>query len=205
MKSYSLILNFPHAAVDAINRAGQKVVLVKSVTGGGGRTAWVTFAPFQQNVVIWSGQYGIYASTSQIETGAMITQCSIVDPAQTGVEYPFQHNTFQSAAVPDTWTVSPTQYATGNENGGALTFGLRQAASVNGTRVITGPVNAVSVLPGQHAIFQPHERICVFVESNVDNGAVVSTVSSNSTTIDLTTTTSQTATYNAATGTFVVG
>lgn len=204
MTSYSLTLKFSQSDANAINAAGQKVVLVKSVTGGGSQTAWVTFTPFQNNVVTWTEQYGIYASTSSVQAGATIIQSSSVDLAQTGVEYPFKNNTFQSATVPTSWTVSATQYATENDNGGTFTFGLQQSASLNGAPVTPSPLNAVTVLNGQHAIFQPHETITVFLQSDVDNGAVISTVSSNSTTIDLTTTTSQTATYNAATGTFVV-
>lgn len=204
MTSYSLTLKFTQADANAINAAGQKVVLVKSVTGGGSETAWVTFSPFQNNVVTWSEQYGIYASTSAVQAGATIVQSSSVDLAQTGVEYPFQNNTFQSATTPTGWTVSPTAYATENDNGGNYTFGLQQAASLNGAPVNPSPLNAVTVLNGQHAIFQPHETITVFLQSQVDNGAVISNVSSKTTTIDLTTDTSQTATYNSTTGTFVV-
>jgi hypothetical protein len=63
-----------------ITASGLKVTIAKPVGDGGPNAAWLVFDPFMGNTVEWSEEYGLYASTSHIDQGAIITSISDKPP-----------------------------------------------------------------------------------------------------------------------------
>jgi hypothetical protein len=79
------------------------------------------------------------------------------------------------------------QYAAINENGqNNLSFGLSQDALVNGADVLA-PICAIPVLNTNVATFVPSQNLSVYMSNTINNGVVVSSVSSTATTVSLTT------------------
>ncbi|MEI8593212.1 hypothetical protein [Photobacterium sp. Hal280] len=201
MSSYNLNINIDSNDVRTINQSQQKVVLVKTVGGSSGsKVAWVTFSPFEHNEVSWTEKYGVYASSTQVQSGAQIYKTSAVNPATTEVMYPFEDGTFGS---PENGGQS-NSYGISNRYSQGFTFGLAQSVVANGNVFEASPLNAVSVLSRQNAIFTPVERLEVFLQGNFNNGVVISQVSSTALPLDFTNNSDITIRYDSSLGRFVI-
>lgn len=155
-----------------INKAKEKVVLIKLVTTGGKGTAWVTFDPFQQNVVSWNNSYYIYASLIDPVEGAQII-INLSTPAQVRYEYTFT-DTFFNGQFNSQLEVG--QYGVSNQvpynQRQWVTFGMAQPYTVNGEAIGITPINA-QVVPALHsAKFTPTETVQIFLASDIENGTV---------------------------------
>ncbi|EGG23597.1 hypothetical protein DFA_05731 [Cavenderia fasciculata] len=191
MTTYTLDFQFSQAGLAALANAQEKVCIVKSVSGTVGNVLWVTFKPFETNEVQWQENYGIYASSTNIQNGAKISRLSSVKYASKGHQYPFN-----AAGYFDTPNgVSITDYGTVNNYGDPLTFGLTQLATVNGA-VVEGEINAATVLTNQTAEFTPLVTLSVFTFAEFDNGSVISDISSQALTLTYTSDTSKTVFYD---------
>ncbi|KDM90239.1 hypothetical protein [Photobacterium galatheae] len=201
MSSYNLNINIDSNDVRIINQSQQKIVLVKTVGGSSGsKVAWVTFSPFEHNEVSWTEQYGVYASSTQVQNGAEIYKTSAVNPATSEVVYPFENGTFgspQSGGQTNSYGIS-NQYSQG------FTFGLAQSVTANGNVYDASPLNAVPVLSKQNAIFTPVEKLEVYLQANFNNGVVISQVSSSALALDFTNNSNITIRYDATLGKFVI-
>ncbi|NDI35179.1 hypothetical protein [Chengkuizengella sediminis] len=176
---YNLNIGFDEKDLENIYNANQKVLLIKE-SPGHGPVAWVTFDPFQKNQVNWIESYDVYASTHQSQEGATIDKMSERD-AVGGCVYDFGNGIFKHNPGEKTSKGSYKVMNTTTEN---LTFGLAQSVKVNGNESFGAPINATTVLAGQDATFIPHEKVKIFLQSNVENGQVLSTVSSKIYTAD---------------------
>jgi hypothetical protein len=183
---YQVNINIDNAGLQAIYAAGQSVTFVKSVVSNPVATgnlpiAWLTFQPFQSNQVIWIENYSIYASTTIVQSGAVINMTSVTaGSAQLGWLYAFQNGIFTGqSGSGSTFNVSDQVSAPS-----PLQFGLAQTANVNGVSV-TAPLNAVPVLYNQQATFTPQEQISIFLSSYQNNGVVISQVAGNALNVTL--------------------
>ncbi len=202
MSAYNLNVSINSQDVQEINSASQKIVIVKQVGGSSGQpVAWVSFSPFENNVVSWETSYGVYASSTEIQSGATINKTSAVNPATAEIVYPFENGTFGN---PTSGDVSSNSYSISNKYSNQFTFGLAQSVTANGNKFEASPLNAVQVLSKQNATFTPIEKIAVFLRANFNNGVVISEIASNALDIDLTQQSNVNIRYDKALGQFVM-
>ena len=43
--------------------------------------AWLTFRPFEFNLLTWETTYGVYASTTEVKSGTRINRSATANPA----------------------------------------------------------------------------------------------------------------------------
>ncbi len=203
MPKYTLNIDFEKGDLDTIYKAGEKVTMIKQ-TANGTPVAWVSFYPFENNTVVWEEEYALYSSTTEIQSGATIQKMSD-EAASEQMMYDFQNGNFGIPSPSD--KLSKGMYGATNktpiDQAIGLTFGLAQSVQVNGTAQPNKPINADWV-PSQHVTtFTPYEKILLFLDSEINDGMVVTDIFSNELTLvfggdisDLT------AKYNATTGSF---
>ncbi|MEH2237065.1 hypothetical protein [Nostoc sp.] len=202
MVNYQLNIRLATQDVRTINGAGQKVAIVKSVGNTSGTPViWVGFAPFENNQVSWQNQYGVYASSTQVQSGATIFKTSAVNPASANTFYPFVNGTFNSPNPPGG---GDNTYGISNNYSQQFTFGMAQSVTANGNTFDANPLNAVPVLSKQNAVFTPIEIVKVFLFGNFDNGVIISNITSNALIVDLTKDPNPTIKYDQSSGTFVM-
>lgn len=211
---YTLNLEINANDLKNIKAAGQNVILAKPAQSSGGASApnvvWLAFSPFEGNQITWEETYGIYASnTQEFSDGTTIMKISETDfPAQDQAYY-----NFTSSAVfdgPHTGSGAPTKgsYQANNQMPNSqypkLTFGLEQAAAINGNGITPHPVNAALVLSQETAIFTPYTTVYVWLQANIQSSTVLTVIKSNMAKVlfggDVT---EQTLKYDPAAGVFV--
>jgi hypothetical protein len=86
----------------------------------------------------------------------------------------------------------------------ALTFGLEQKASINGSGIAPSPLNAAEVPAALSVTFTPLTTVYVWLQANYTSGTVITEVNGNAAIVTFGgTVTKQSLAYNPATGTFV--
>lgn len=182
---YELDINIDQTGVQRINSVNQLVTIVKSVSpgldAGNLPVAWITFEPLMHNKVTWIENYGLYATTQQLQAGATIDMTSTSQgTVQLGWTYSFAQGIFMGEqGAGNTFNVE-NAYDTY-----PLAFGLAQQANVNGQTVYS-PLNCVPVLYNQAVSFTPIETLSIFLSSYSDNGVVISQVAGNALVVELT-------------------
>ncbi|KIL41160.1 hypothetical protein SD70_09010 [Gordoniibacillus kamchatkensis] len=174
MTSYSLNIAFEKEDANLINSINQKVVLVKQTasSSSNNNVAWVTFDPFENNTVSWTEEYSVYASTSEVQNGAVIQKLSVEEAADGNV-YDFVNNVFH---LDTSLTIPKSSYGIYNSTNKVLTFGLAQDVTVNNGFFKAAPINAASVLGGQDATFTPLTQVLVFLQNSYQDGVVLTRV-----------------------------
>ncbi|EGG14369.1 hypothetical protein DFA_12141 [Cavenderia fasciculata] len=200
MTSYSLKFNFTQAGLAAIASAQERVCVVKSVNGQVSNVVWVTFKPFLNNTLEWQEVYGLYSSSTQIQNGATISRLSNLKGASKTHQYPFNKAGFFDQAN----SVVVKSYGLVNNYGESLTFGLTQTALVNGVQV-DGELNATTVLNNQSAEYTPIVTLSVYVAASLNNGSVISDITSQALTLTYTSDTDKSVFYDDNSNMFVEG
>lgn len=202
MAEYNLTIQLSNDDVHTINAAQQQIVIVKKVGGSSGsQVAWVTFSPFENNTVTWEEEYGVYASTTQVQEGATIIKTSAVNPATSGVIYPFETGSFSSPSG----NAGTNNYGVENEYSQQFSFGMAQSVTANGSKFNAAPLNAVPVLSNEKAIFTPIEIVSVFLHAKFNNGVIITNITNNALEVDLTSNPSVTIHYDKSQGKFIMG
>jgi len=210
MPNYTLDLAIDSDSLKILKAAQLKITIAKPVGGSSPNVTWLVFDPFQGNKVEWEEQYSIYASPNQvIQNGAVITRLSETDfPANDAAYYSFDSTaTFQgpftdSGAPPSgsykvVNNMPHTQYP-------ALTFGLQQKASINGSGINPSPLNAAVVPAALNATFTPLTTVYVWLQASYTSGTVITQVNGNATIVTFGgSVTEKSLVYNPATGTFI--
>ena len=203
MASFELTVQFAANDVQQVNAAEQQVTIVKEVGGNAGSSVvWIALSPFENNQIDWEEEYGLYASTTSVQNGATITKSAAVNPASSGVIYPFESGAFSS---PQGSLSSPNDYGVKNLSPSGLTFGLAQSVTVNSDPFEANPLNAVTVLTQQQATFTAIEKLSVFLHSQFNNGVVISDILGPPLQVDFTHDPIQTIHYDPTQGKFVLG
>ena len=203
MANYLLKALIDSDTVKFFNVNNQKIVIVK-VSGNSSTTdvAWVTFKPFEANTVAWEEIYGLYASYTELQGKATIVKSSYTLASDKNT-YPFESGVFSAPTSDPSLSDNTYEIANKMQEYNSLTFGLAQNVVANGISYQGNPINAQSVLPNQTASFTPHERISIFMESDIDNGVVISRVKGTSLDIDFTSKSEITIRYDKSVGGFV--
>ncbi|XXY13460.1 hypothetical protein WME88_34900 [Sorangium sp. So ce216] len=187
MTTYQMNFTLDTTSVGDINNAKQFITIVKSVGGGGDSTvAWLTFPAAQAIQVTWEEQYWLYATNLQYQAGAKInSQAITTSPVLASNLYTFNPDQLFSSAQLQTPNGS---FQVDNQIGNnKWQFGLAQMASVNGSATPTAvPLNIVPVLNNQHVSFTPEVTVSVFTQMLSNNGVVISEVTGNPLTVNLT-------------------
>jgi hypothetical protein len=207
---YELDISIDPKGVERINGAGQFVTIVKEVSHGGDAAAestgplpvaWLSIVPESTNKLTWDEQYWLYETDVQVQAGVVITQGSqTTDPADSGNTYEFVQGEFQNAKP----GLAAGEFGVLDQADDSVprAFGLSQQCMVGGT-MVTSPINAINVLNTQTAIFQPYEKVSIFLASYADNGTVISQVTGNALTVEVMDgTTPSKVTFNDATNSF---
>jgi len=182
--TYQLNISFDTTGLANIYAANQLVTIVKA-DGGSLPVAWLTFEPFERNLVSWVASYSIYASAVPLADGTTILVNAITSgAAQPGFTYTLENGFFTGASGG-----APASFNAVDEQQGysSMLLGLAQSASVNGVSVSNAPVNAMSVLFNQSASFTAIETVSIFLSSANQNGTFLSQVPSSALTVALTT------------------
>lgn len=202
MSKYELTIQFTTDDVHEINAVQQKVIIVKEVGGtSGSPVAWVSFSPFEKNVVQWEEEYGIYASTTEVQDSATIIKTSAVNPATSGVFYPFETGAFGTP----TGDAGKNNYGIENKYSQQFTFGMAQSVTANGSKFNASPLNAAQVLSQEKAKFKPIEKVQVFLQANFNNGVIITSITSNVLEVDLTSNPNVIIHYDKTQGKFILG
>ncbi|MFM8277232.1 MAG: hypothetical protein ACKN89_09675 [Cyanobium sp.] len=206
MSNYTLKIAFDDNGLDALTQAGQKVTIVKQSPNGGKPIAWISFQPQQSNSVDWTEQYAVYTSTTNIQSGAIITTNSQTN-AIGGSSYTIGDAGHFLPGVPGVTDINSYEITNSDPNLAVngvkmVTAGLIQTASVNGSP-ISAPLCATAILYNQTGVFTPRETIMVFTSSYADNGIIIDSVAGSSLKVEYTTNQTASIKYNDQTNTFV--
>ncbi|MFN9631271.1 MAG: hypothetical protein ACK59A_13735 [Cyanobacteriota bacterium] len=206
MPNYTLNISFDSKGLQAITQAGQVVTIVKLTSSTSKPVAWISFQPQQENQIIWTEQYAVYASTTNLQSGAKIITSATAN-AVGGSSYNINSAGYFDARVQGATDVNSYEIINGDQNlmvngNEMVAAGLLQAATVNGFQ-LSAPMCASYILYNQSGIFTPIETIQVFTSSYSNNGMVISSVSGNALTVTYTTNTSANITYNDQSNTFI--
>jgi hypothetical protein len=178
MSLFSLKVAFTDRQLEVLYATGTNVVVAKPTGGARPNVAWQVFRPMQGNQLSWGEEYGIYASTSSVTNGAILSQLSSVPVG---------------AATNKLYTLEPSARITGPASGGSdgaytllnkygekeyMTVGLYQDATVNGTDIIGNALSAAPVLLASTASMTPYTTVYIWLQSAVVSNTVVTNVTS---------------------------
>lgn len=208
MARFTLSTHFTPADLERFYATGTNIVVAKpSMNGGQANVAWVVYRPLLENKMVWEEQYGIYASTSRVVNGAMLSQMSTTDfPAAEGRIYTLGPN--GSFGSPSGGGARGT-FTARNEydnlsHQGFMTLGLYQEATVNGVTFSRNAVSAAEVLYMSEATMTPYTTLYIWTQSQVVSNTVVTRVTSVRTEVVFGGSATQASLqYNSETGGFV--
>lgn len=157
-----------------------RITLAKTINQNAPLLTWVTFYSRELATAEWSEDYWIYASTTKIERGAMITKLTEVNPgpAQTGGYYQLtpaatfsEYHQSTSTPATDYMAYNSMPYSQYQ----MLTFGLSQSITVNDFLADRLPFWAENVPATYQVNFTPNSGIYIWLQNNFDSGMVFST------------------------------
>lgn len=181
MLQFTLNASFSETDLNNIHNTNSSVIVAKPADGDEPNVAWLSFRPFPDNQIVWEEQYGIYASNTELQHGAELTQL-----ASTGVP----------AADDKIYRLLPSGHfgppeGVGTKNAftaineynnlpapASLVFGLYQDASVNGVDIIGNAVSAAPVLFNSTSVMTPFTTVYIWIQSEVQSNTVVTTITS---------------------------
>ncbi|WP_046244120.1 hypothetical protein [Hymenobacter terrenus] len=175
---FSLNVAFTNEQLQILYATGTNVIIAKPTQGGSPNVAWLAFKALNANTISWAEEYGIYASTSAVQNGAVLTQLSSVPvPAADNKLYSLELSGVITG--PDSGGQAGSfsllnQYA----NAPYMTVGLYQNANVNGTDILNNAVSAAPVLLQSTASMTPFTTVYIWLQSQVKGNSVVTNVTS---------------------------
>lgn len=207
METYNLILTIDPADMVTIIEAGEKIMIGKTVSENSPppSLAWLSFQPLETNGITWIEEYAIYASSTQ---GNITVTSKTTYPAETGSCYLLTNDSQFEGPGNCLVPIQPGQYGALNRFQAlpSLTFGLLQAASVNGDNSDPVPVSAESIPANQMAVYSPMPTIWVWLQSALQSDARLApdeAISAPAIVTFTPETASQTLHYDSAQGMFV--
>lgn len=205
--SFSLSTAFAKTDLDRFYASGTNIVLAKPAGGGSPNVAWIVYRPLISNTIQWEENYGIYASNAEIQNGAQLVQISATGfPAVADKQYTMAPSGNVIGGTSSSGTtgsyVMDNQY--NNLPKGMLTFGLFQAANVDGVDILGNAVSAAPVIYQSNAVMTPFTTVYLWTQSQVKSNTVVTTVTSAQTKVTFGgSITSVALQYDSSTGTFI--
>lgn len=206
---YQLRIHISEKDINAMKGSGLNITLVKVCDDSNhalattlgipscDEIAWVACDLFQETTVSWKENYSVYASTTDIVSGATIDRMSSKQASPGVKEYTFSDGTFEEKSIP---SGMPTAYYVQNAytKKPSLTFGLAQVAKVSTGDTVESPINAMKVMAQNEAAFIPIVQLKVLLSAHVSNGKVISFVQSQAVVVDFTEHNEREITYDAS-------
>jgi hypothetical protein len=181
MPTYTLDLSISAQDLETMEGAGENIVVAKPVGNPSStpNVAWLSIKPLEGNQIVWTEEYAMYASTTQIQSGASIFQTSTTPyPAEDGVCYMFDASgTFPGQAT-GPQPVAGGSYSVLNDYTAqpSMTFGLTQSATTTSGNYHLSPLNAQAVPSLQQVVFTPFTTVWVWLEAQINSGVVITEV-----------------------------
>lgn len=202
MSEYQLTIEFAPDDLLKIQEAGQKVAIVKgSGQYGISNVIWVAFEPLEKNVLNWTSQYGLFASSAPVRFDKVLQPTSTQHNAEPGITYPFENGSFS----PPESKSSPKNYSVENRMPDNLTFGLVQTVELNGETHGSSLVSASRIPTRSDEEFMPAERVFLFLMENAETGMMILTNRSQGLEVKLTSKREQVVHYDGEEGEFDTG
>lgn len=178
MSSYRLNILFAEQDLATISKAHQRVVMIKHTAGSTDTpVAWASFRPWMNNTVDWEETFAIYASNTELMSGATINKLSD-KMATTGVEYKFADGYFHNPTKVEGANANTYIVRNQEDHAPAITLGLAQSIVVNGEAFERNPINAVYVPFGQITTMTPIELVDVYLENSIKDSTVITHIQS---------------------------
>jgi hypothetical protein len=204
--NFALELNFTEDDLNTILSTGANVVVARPGADGGlPNVAWLVFSPRPGNYVSWVGNYGIYASNSDLVNGVELSMMSnSAFPAETGKVYTLSASGSFGSPAPGGMSGAYTVVnQLDNLPDGYLTMGLCQYAMVNEGAVPSTPTCAGPVLYQAMKSWMPSTDAYLWVQPQVSSGTFLDPVTASVTHVTFGPGGQATLQYNLSTGKFV--
>lgn len=203
MPQFNLKTAFTVDQLQLLYATGTNVVVAKSINGQA-NVAWQVFMPLQNNLLSWKEEYGIYASNTDIQNGAVLNQfTNTPSDATIGSMYILQpYGAITGPAGPG----YPDAYTLTNQFNGKnyVTVGLYQNANVNGSDITRNAVSATPLLMQSTAVMTPSTTINIWLQSQVISNSVVTRVTSPITVLNFSDSTTEISiAYDSSSGKFI--
>lgn len=191
MSTCSIQLLIDPADLHAIRSAHRNIVLARPANDGHSpHVIWQSFTPDEDNTVAWSDDYAVYAANTPLKHGARIFPTrSMPYPAMAAGSYVFTGDARFHGPYSSEGALSDKQFCIYNEvpcaHYPALTFGLAQPALINGVPSNVRPISAQSIAAHQAAVFSPLNTVHIWLQAELDSGAVQTYLPEAVTTVQL--------------------
>ena len=195
---YVTIVQYVTQYAQSMSAANVKAVTMASTQLS---VAWLSFSPFNNNTVVWTNSYAIFATNGAPSIGTPVTMSSQTPvAAQLGWTYTLQNGTFTAASGNGSGYIVSNQQS--SSSGSGIYFGLAAQATVNNTPQSWQPMNAFFVPYNQSGWFLPAQQISIFVSTCSTNGTAIPALGGG-TTIDFSSASTATVQFNDTTNAFV--
>jgi hypothetical protein len=170
----ALLLQMEQSDVERFTAAGWRIVVARP--GSDPPVAWIVERPRPATWLAWDDTCGIYASDTPVWSASAIQVQACVYPSVDRALYSYAFGAFRRRHADHGFPAA--HYGVRNSARAAGTFGLVQAATVNGVRRVS-PVNAV-VLPSRFtADFTAAPTLVVWVQPALEQGSIVASIPEN--------------------------
>ncbi len=168
--TYTLVIEIDAESHSILASAASRVVVTKQNATGTSTVAWLAWDPCPSTTIVWHETYGLYAASAALTGETALRVTAETHPAIDRAIYPFRGAGFDLPASDE--GIPRRHYDVRNESNFAATFGLLQAATING-ELIRGPINAAVVPPDFTADFTPPSTLRIWAQRAVNGGTVV--------------------------------
>jgi hypothetical protein len=181
---YKLHLTIKPEDLAVLTACGMNIILAKPLANDNPNVAWVAFEPFQEGTVSWIESYGLYASTTQYQSGAVIEKTSRQDPsAQDGILYLFGKD-----QIPNFTTGSGScdqgsfriKDLMAYDKYPSLIFGLTQNVQCGDKKVPAACINASRVPSQADVTFTPYTTVRVWLQAHCVTGSIITEITTKS-------------------------
>ena len=176
---FTLQVAFTNQQLETLYITGTNVVIGKTGNGKTNPTiAWLVMKPFNQNIITWDDEYGIYISATPIQDGEIILKNSTTTiPVAESKLYTLQDSGVitgpLSGGTPNAFSLQ-NQYS----DNPYMTCGIFQDATVNNIPVAGNCVSAEAVLLKNTAVLLPFVAASIWLQSNIVSNTVVTAITS---------------------------
>jgi len=158
MQSNILSIQISSEDVIKILKCYQRVTILKKTFQPVGKQAvWCSITPFENNILSWSKEYGIFASVGNNPS----TEQSKVFPAVQGQCYPYKDGIFLDPVLHS----KRNEYSVLNKDSKNINCGMTQSYQVNGAEYRGIPINSNVLFSNEKASFLVTELITVFLST----------------------------------------
>lgn len=168
MSDYKLQISISEEDLKVLYKAGGRIVIREHSSDNANHNLnWISFLPFENNVIDWNGDYGLYASIAEPDSQGQIEPMSFI-AAKPQYIYEFSNGIFHNPEFGPGLGVSTYEVNNRMTEYKGLTFGLAKDAIVNGISIEKRPFSAQYVPFGMFLSVEASEKIDIFWRFDTD-------------------------------------